>query len=263
MSDPFLMAAAFALIFAPIEGLVPFRRPPDFSWRRYRTDLLHLFVGGYMIRFGTAASLAVVVNFTGQLGHLSSFPIWLQCIGVLVVADAGVWIAHRLHHAVPWLWRFHRIHHSSEHLDWLAAYRFHPVDQIINLIIVWTPLFALGFSSSALMIYAFAYQCHALLLHSNTRSPFGPISRIFVSPRFHRWHHANEPQAVDKNFGAQLVIWDWLASTLYYPDREPARFGLNDPPDEDFVRHLAEPFCVVMKEGSRRSLRATTGSVGQ
>ncbi|WP_246672129.1 MULTISPECIES: sterol desaturase family protein [unclassified Mesorhizobium] len=78
---------------------------------------------------------------------VQSQPLWLQAIEALIIADIGFYLAHRAFHAVPFLWRFHAIHHSIEEMDWLAAHRVHPVDQILTKSASFLPLFALGFQA--------------------------------------------------------------------------------------------------------------------
>lgn len=239
----YVTVAVIGLVFIALEHLRPARRPPGFTLRRYLTDLLHLSLGGLAIRLGTTAALALVLDALGRPLGSSTLPVWLQLIAVLVVSDLMFWIAHRLCHAIPRLWEFHRIHHSSEHLDWLAAYRVHPADQIFNSTVIALPALLLGFSPAAILAYGVIYHWHAILLHSNVRVSLGPLANIVTGPRFHHWHHADQPEAYDRNFGGQLVIWDRMFGTAYDSgDRAPERYGVNDPPREDFVTHLLAPF---------------------
>lgn len=244
---PLLSVAAIALVFVPLELLIPSRRPPTFSWRRTLTDILHVSVGGLLIRLGSLAVIALIFERTGSLGVGTSLPLWLQIPLVLLTADFMLWLAHRITHAVPWLWQFHRIHHSSRHLDWLAAYRVHPVDQIIDSTFMALPSLLLGFSPLALLLYSVMYQWHSILLHSNVRMSLGPLERVIATPRFHHWHHADQPEAYDRNFGGQLVIWDRLFGTAFdpaldVPGRYPERFGVSEPPNENFLVHILAPF---------------------
>lgn len=104
-------------------------------------------------------------------------------------------------------------------------------------------MFLLGFSPTAMAIYVGFYQVHSVLLHADTRLSFGPLEAIFTPPRVHHWHHADQAEAYDSNFGSQLVIWDKMFGTAYRPaEPRPARFGVESPPDEDFVTHLLAPF---------------------
>jgi sterol desaturase/sphingolipid hydroxylase (fatty acid hydroxylase superfamily) len=46
----------------------------------------------------------------------------------------------------------------------------------------------------------------------------------------HRWHHADQHEAYDKNFSTKLALWDWVFSTAYLPDRgtrKADRYGLS------------------------------------
>ena len=244
---PLFSVAAIALVFVPLELLIPSRRPPSFSWSRTLTDILHVSVGGLLIRMGSLAVIALIFERTGSLGVGENLPLWLQVLLVLLTADFMLWLAHRMTHAVPWLWQFHRIHHSSKHLDWLAAYRVHPVDQIIDSTFMALPSLLLGFSPIALLVYSVVYQWHSILLHSNVQISLGPLERVIATPRFHHWHHADQPEAYDRNFGGQLVIWDRLFGTAFdasldVPGRYPERFGVSEPPRENFFHHILTPF---------------------
>ena len=84
-------------------------------------------------------------------------------------------------HQVPWLWNFHAIHHSSEHLDWLASFRVHPVDQVIVKGTSLVPVFVLGFSGRPSRSRPLIYMCQALLIHSNVRVPFGWLKWLVAS----------------------------------------------------------------------------------
>lgn len=239
--QPLLSVLAVALVFVPLELLRPARKPPGFAWRRYATDLLHVSIGGFLIRVGCLAALFVLVP--APSGYAASLPLLLQVILVLLVSDLMFWLAHRLFHAVPWLWEFHKIHHSSTHLDWLAAYRVHPLDQIVNSTLIALPALLLGFAPAAILIYAVVYRWHSILLHSNVAVSLGPLERWIVMPKFHHWHHADHAEAYDRNFGGQLTLWDRLFRTLYRSETaRPEAYGVGDPPREDFVAHLLSPF---------------------
>jgi len=237
-----------ALIFIPLERMLPHDHEQQTLRRHWLNDAVYLFFNGILIKLGLLALVGTVMVGLGTLVPESvgeavrSQPIWLQVIEVVVLADTGFYLAHRIFHAVPFLWRFHAVHHSIEEMDWLAAHRVHPVDQILTKSASYLPLFALGFSPAAIAIYVAIYQWQSLLIHSNTRINYGPFKWIFASPKFHHWHHANERQAYDKNFAGQLPFLDALGGTLYMPDRMPAKYGTNDPVPTVYHEQLAYPF---------------------
>lgn len=257
-----VMLLVLAVVFVPLERLLP-ARAPSWSWSRVRVDLLHVFVSGTVIRWGGAAVIVGLGLMAAALvphplrAAIQAQPDWAEFIELLLLCDLGFYSAHRLSHAVPWLWRFHEVHHSSEQLDWLATYRVHPVDQLVNNALIIGPSILLGFSAAPMLIYAMIYRWHAILLHSNVRIDFGPLRWIVASPLFHHWHHADQPEAYDRNFGGQLVIFDWLFGTLNLRSCElPARYGLTPPIPDTYLGQLAHPFGAPQPDLSPAKERA-------
>lgn len=236
------------LIFVPLQLLLPQRPHQRIFRRQWVNDVVYLFVNGIVIRIGFFALILPIIIMVRETGpnSVTAFvggqPIWLQAIAAIAIADIGFYAAHRLFHAVPFLWRFHAIHHSIEELDWLAAHRVHPVDQLFSTAASVLPLFALGFSTEALAIYSLAYLIQSHLIHANVRLDFGPLRWIIASPRFHHWHHAHEPRAYDRNFSGQFLFMDAIFGTLQIPDAMPARYGTDDPVPALYPLQLAWPF---------------------
>jgi len=237
-----------ALIFIPLEQMLPLHAEQRLTRRHWLNDVFYLLFNGIVIRFGLLIVVGMAMLVTERLvptsltAAVQSQPIWLQAIEVLLVADVGFYLAHRTFHAVPFLWRFHAIHHSIEEMDWLAAHRVHPVDQILTKAASILPIFALGFSGEAVLIYVLIYHWQSVFIHSNTRIKFGPLRWLLASPQFHHWHHANERQAYDKNFAGQLPLLDLIGGTLYMPDRMPAKYGVDEPVPQLYHQQLAYPF---------------------
>jgi sterol desaturase/sphingolipid hydroxylase (fatty acid hydroxylase superfamily) len=175
---------------------------------------------------------------------VSSQPISLQFIEVLLLADLGLYWAHRAMHTVPFLWGIHRIHHSVEELDWLAAARAHPLDIILERSANFVPVFVLGFSSSALDAFLLFHVLNTWFQHSNVSLRFGPGLRWLVaSPEFHHWHHSKDQAARDTNFAGQLPLLDVMFGTAYMPEgRRPESLGLEDPMRQNYLSQLALPF---------------------
>jgi sterol desaturase/sphingolipid hydroxylase (fatty acid hydroxylase superfamily) len=243
-----LILAAVAAVFLLLERLLP-ARSQRWSWPRVRVDLMHLLLSGALIKWGALVVVAGLALAAQGLvpptlrAAIQAQPDGLEFVEVLLLADLGFYAAHRLFHAVPWLWRFHQVHHSSEQLDWLATYRVHPLDQVVNSALIIGPAVMLGFSAGPMLAYGLIYRWHAVLLHSNVGVDFGPLRWIFASPAFHHWHHADEPEAYDRNFGGQLVLFDWLFGTLNMKRRGlPARYGLTPPIPASYAGQLMHPF---------------------
>jgi sterol desaturase/sphingolipid hydroxylase (fatty acid hydroxylase superfamily) len=238
-----------ALIFIPLERLLSLHHEQRVFRKWWWNDLLYIFVNRIFIFMG----MVVIIVGVGVLGHwlvpvavqeaIVGQPIWLQVIEVIILADLGFYAAHRMFHSIPWLWKFHAIHHSIEEMDWLAAARVHPLDQIVTKGMSLLPLYMLGFSDMSIGIFSGIYFWHSLLLHANVRISFGPLRWLVASPEFHHWHHANQREAYDKNFAGQLSILDKLFGTMHMPEgQRPAKFGVNDPVPNTFIPHLLYPF---------------------
>lgn len=244
----------FVVIFVPLERLLPQRPNQRIFRKHWLNDVVYLIVNSILIRTGlllviAAAIVAIQIAVPQSIGLLvRQQPLWVQAIEAIVIADVGFYLAHRAFHAVPFLWKFHAIHHSIKELDWLAAHRVHPVDQILTSALSYLPLFALGFSAPAIIIQVITYQWQSHLIHSNTRLGFGPLRWIFASPQFHHWHHANERAAYDTNFSAQLTLMDALAGTLRMPKTMPTKYGVDDPVPNLYHQQLVYPLMPAKKE---------------
>ncbi len=238
-----------ALIFVPVERLFALRREQRIFRSLWCLDLIHVFVTGFLYRLG-AVLLAILVGM--RLREImppevheavAAQPLWLAVVEIIVIADLGFYFVHRAFHEIPWLWRFHAVHHSIEELDFLAAHRVHPFDQILTRAMTLLPVTALGFSSEALVVFAVLYHWHSLLLHANVRISFGPLRWLIASPRFHHWHHADDRLARDRNFAGQLAILDLLLGTIHLPaGASPHRYGTETPVPRSYFGQLVFPF---------------------
>lgn len=77
-------------------------------------------------------------------------------------------------------------------------------------------------------------------LHTELVDTIGPLELILNTPSHHRVHHSRNPEYIDKNYGAMLIIWDRLFKTFKKEDKQ------NNPPVYGLVHPVAsyEPFYV-------------------
>jgi len=238
-----------AMVFVPLEVLLA-RLPEQPLFRKgWLTDLLHFGVSHVLVQvsvFLTLVPAAVLFHWAVDprlQAAVAGQPPLLQFVEIVVVADLAQYAIHRLFHRVPWLWRFHAVHHSSQAMDWLAASRIHLVDAVVTRAVGFVPLYVLGFAPGAVYAYLVFVSFHAIFVHANVRVRFGRLAQVIGTPRFHHWHHAAEPQAVDRNFAIHLPVLDRLFGTLYLPDRWPGRYGIEgDPVPEHYLGQVAYPF---------------------
>ena len=154
-------------------------------------------------------------------GAAARWPIAVQAVLVLLLVDLLSYVSHRVRHLRPF-WRFHALHHAPVELDWLAAARLHPVDDLLDNTFVMLPVLLLGFDHRLFLALWPALLLHTLYLHAAVDWRLGAWGRWVASPAFHRAHHA---VGVEGNYGGILVVWDRLFGTRVAPPAY-ARLGV-------------------------------------
>ncbi len=173
---------------------------------------------------------------------VSRWPMALQLVAMVVLADlAGYWI-HRGFHRAGWAWRAHAIHHAPTELTWLGALRVHPLNDLVPALVRGVPLVLLGFPFAAVAALAPALALYALLLHADVPWRMGWLRFVIATPRFHRWHHARDAVAVRGiNFAGLLPLWDLLFRTFHLPAHAPAATGVGHPIPDGLLAQLRWP----------------------
>jgi sterol desaturase/sphingolipid hydroxylase (fatty acid hydroxylase superfamily) len=232
-----------ALLFRPIE-----RRGPGIWRRERRTDVFWWFLTPLFSRLATGAAVVVVFAFGVTLQRplgapwFRHQPLVVQWLEVLVGGDLIAYWSHRAFHQ-RLLWRIHAVHHSSEELDWLAAARVHPLNEILSRTLQIVPFVLLGMDPRVLAGFVPLLTLYAIFLHADVGWDFGPLRYLIASPRFHRWHHTREAEGLDRNFAGLFPWIDWLFGTLHLPEgREPAVFGVREGVPAGLWGQLAYPF---------------------
>ncbi|MEL6303030.1 MAG: sterol desaturase family protein [Pseudomonadota bacterium] len=219
------------VVFMTLEKLFPKYRNQVILRPEWDLDLFyfcfnHLAISA-IILFGNyhASHFDWAVSADVQ-AFIQSTPLWLQFAVIVVCADFVLYWEHRLYHEVKALWPIHAVHHSVETLDWLAGSRGHFIQVFSERAMVMIPLYLLGADPAALNAYVVFAALQAILIHCNLSFSFGPLRYIFVTPQFHHWHHSSEAPAIDTNYSAHLVLFDWLFGTYHMPDKHwPAEYG--------------------------------------
>jgi sterol desaturase/sphingolipid hydroxylase (fatty acid hydroxylase superfamily) len=199
---------------------------------------------GVLILFALLLGSQVDPAMLRGFGPLSRQPTVLIVIELVVLMDLITYWAHRSFHTFPFLWRFHSLHHSAKYVRWSTTGRVHPLNELANYMVTVLPLALIGFPVNAVMPATPIVILFALFAHTQLNVSFGPLSSIFVSPRFHRWHHTHSHEGGNKNFANVFSLWDRLFGTYYLPaDRMPERFGLDvDDVPESYVGQLVYPW---------------------
>jgi|GEM_PF-222590 len=238
--------AFFGVLFVPLELAFRRRKQKPFGRPAQSTDLA-FFLGQQLLFSGlilsALAGLAPLLEPTGLQAAVASQPLWLQVLEVVLLGDLTVYWGHRLSHQVPWLWRFHRVHHTSPRLDWLAAWREHPVDGLFTQLLENLPALLLGFPLELIAGFVVFRGIWAVFIHSNVRLPLGPLKVLLGAPELHHWHHDAE-RGGRCNFANLSPLMDVLFGTYYDPPGlDPERFGLGggETHPETYLGLLVDP----------------------
>ncbi|HEY7683638.1 MAG TPA: sterol desaturase family protein [Gemmatimonadales bacterium] len=226
-----LSAAAFLVL----ERRFPYN--PDQSLFRtgfWNDLLLYCFAQSYVLGIVIGRVIMLIDAHTGwsRLHLVSDWPIIGQVAFFLVLHDLYIYLFHRWQHRSPFLWRFHEAHHSVENVDWLSGVRSHSLEILVNQTIEFAPIVLLGAAPQVAVIKGAISAIWGMFIHSNVDVRLGWLQYLINGPEMHRWHHATDPEAYDKNFGTKLAIWDWLFGTAYLPPRDTMRaerYGLGYP----------------------------------
>lgn len=253
-----------AVVFVPLERLFALR-PKKIFRKAIVTDLGYYFLNSLALGFLLGFPIAVVAWGVHRflpvafLAMVAGLPLWARLAAAMVVGEIGSYWGHRWTHEVPLLWRFHAIHHSAEDVDFLVSTRGHPVDIVFTRLCELTPMYVLGLASpmalqgSAIPIVVMLVgQVWGFFIHANVTWRFGPLEWLISTPAFHHWHHTNDgPEFVNKNYAPMLPWVDKMFGTLFLPrDKQPQRYGIDQPMSPILFGQLVDPFLVWRKFGA-------------
>lgn len=171
---------------------------------------------------------------------VENWPFMIQVVFVLFLSDLLIYWAHRFSHKFDILWRFHKVHHTAIRLDWLAAFREHPLDNIYTRVIVNLPALLFGFSLESISFIVLFRGVWGNFIHSNTSFGLGPLKYFLGSPRLHHWHHDFERNS-QCNFANLMPLMDVFFGTFYDPGKMPKRYGIDDPMPHNYLAQIFLP----------------------
>jgi sterol desaturase/sphingolipid hydroxylase (fatty acid hydroxylase superfamily) len=172
---------------------------------------------------------AVIAGYTYLYEHhrlieLSPAAAWIVA---LVGVDFLYYWWHRLSHEVNILWVAHIVHHQSEDYNLAVALR-QAILTSWTAQIFYVPLAFLGVPPLIFGSVNAISTLYQFWIHTELVGKLGWFERWFNTPSLHRVHHAVNPQYLDKNYGATLIVWDRIFGT-YELEVEPPVYGVVKP----------------------------------
>ena len=161
---------------------------------------------------------------------------------------------------MKWLWPVHAIHHSDPVVNALTTYRIHALKSLVmwssyTILLTW-----LGLPADAIGVGALILLLHNVYVHIDVDWGHGPLRMLVASPRFHRWHHADMPEAYGKN-SQHLPVLTGCSAPIVFPARAtpPGAAGV---PRNDVVQLTLWPLLEWSQMATRRVQALRTAFAG-
>ena len=243
-AGPLIFLLLGIVVLVPLERLMPRHRQNTFR-RGLLVDLVHVMVTGLLsfLPIMLIFPLLDPIRMQSLVALVAGLPLGVQIALAFLTQEFLIYWGHRLSHEIPALWRFHSVHHSSEHLDWLAGERRHPVDGALMAFFVGVPLMFLGFDIVDLLWLGVFNSLWDMTIHANLGWRLKFMRGLWVTTEYHHWHHVVDKDIRNRNYAGALPIFDWLFGTYFLPrDKSPCGYGIDTPMPNSYLGQLIQPF---------------------
>jgi hypothetical protein len=158
---------------------------------------------------------------------VTSIPV-ISFVVYLVLLDFVEYLYHRASHTFNWWWQLHALHHSQTVMTAWSDNRSHILDDIMRASVFSFFALLFGVQPGQFIILVAVSQFIQSWQHANIKVDLGTARYFFISPMFHRMHHAvgygheakGKPGVLGGcNFGILFPWWDIAFKTAIYPDK--------------------------------------------
>ncbi len=116
---------------------------------------------------------------------------WVSFFLYLIVFDFVHYLIHRGQHQLNRWWALHSLHHSQRQMTMWTDNRNHLLDDVVTTLLLSVTAKLIGVGPGQFVALVVLSQLSESFQHANVKCSFGWLGdRLFVSPRFHRLHHA-------------------------------------------------------------------------
>lgn len=146
---------------------------------------------------------------------INKYPLWYIPISVallLFIQDTYYYWIHRWMH-LPSVYRYlHKIHHKSVHTSVLTSFSFHPLETILQALILPVIVVLLPLHVYALLLTLLLMTLSATINHAGVEIyPSGKIGDLMGKWIIGATHHDHHHRRFNYNFGLYFTFWDrWM-----------------------------------------------------
>lgn len=172
------------------------------------SSILFGFIGVLMIMAWQRGYTAIYVDW-------QAYPLWyipISFVGALLLHETYYYWIHRwLHH--PKIYKYiHKVHHDSISTSVWTSFSFHPIESILQAIVVPLIVLIVPMHLSVLLILLMIMTVSAIINHAGVEIypaswRDNVIMKWFIGSTHHDLHH----RKFTKNFGLYFTFWDiWM-----------------------------------------------------
>lgn len=170
------------------------------------SSFIFAFFGALIIELWKTGETAIYTDLSSS----DLFYIPLSLIVYLFIHDTYFYWTHRLLHKKA-LMKFHIVHHYSKIPTAWTSFSFHPVEALIQAIIIPVLIFIIPIHVGALAFVLMMMTFFGLTNHLGYEIfPAWLEKRLFmITATHHQKHHDN----LKRNYGLYFTVWDHLMTT--------------------------------------------------
>ncbi len=250
---PGILSITCVIVFIILERFMPYRKSWNDSRGDFITDLIQTF---FTLPFATKlAEIFLVFALYYPVSYLSELfsfvdliqlkwgiiPCFILC---LIICEFFYYWIHRWSHKNDFLWKFHSIHHGAERIYWANSGRFHLLDAFLSSFAYLIPVILLGVSEEVIVLLISFSAITGFLEHVNIDFRAGFLNYIFNTAELHRWHHSENENVSNHNYGKVLIIWDLIFGSFFKSKKKTInRVGISgEKIPVTFIKQFFYPF---------------------
>lgn len=190
------------------------RRVPE-PGREFKLSLLTIAMFSVMLGL---VRLLTDLGWTRMYADIGTYGIGYFVLSIVVIAlvhDTYYYWAHRFMHSRLLFKHVHRIHHQFTNPTPFASYAFHPLEGMIEILIIGVLLFVMPIHAYALALYILILTLLNVVSHLGYEFYPAWISRWFITSTHHNLHHSR----FTGHYMLYLNLWDRVMGSNYadYP----------------------------------------------
>jgi len=167
---------------------------------------------------GALMAVAWQKGYTSVYTDIAQYGGWLYCTGSILIAmfiheTYYYWLHRWMHH--PKVFKLiHKVHHESKSTSAWTAFSFHPIEGLLEALILPTIIFILPLHPYAIVTHLTIMTLSAAVNHLDIEI----YPRKFYNHPLGRWligatHHSHHHRYFRFNFGLYFTFWDKWAHT--------------------------------------------------